>query len=133
MLDASIIEGYHCQESIKITKEHWISLLQDEEIITKTDFRLLKVMFNCYGCDVTVKQLSKKLGMSHPPLNRQVGRLGERIAMKLEIQASSLQYGGVKWWIIPFCGKRTRDGYCWKLRPELHQAMQQIEEITIPE
>ncbi len=69
----------------------------------------------------------------HVALNHQVGELGKRIATKLEIQASSLQYGGVKWWIVPFCGKGTRDGYCWKLRPELQQAMRKIVDITIPE
>jgi len=112
MLNESITERYHCQDSIKIKREQWITLLKDKEIITKKDFELLEVMFNCYDCNVTGKQLAQKLGMPHPPLNRQVGRLGERIATKLEIQASSLQYGGVKWGIIPFCGTRTRDGYC---------------------
>lgn len=134
MLDKSITEGYHCQDSIQITKEQWISLLQDNEIITEEDFRLLKVMFDCYGYDVTVEQLSQKLGMPHhAPLNHQVGELGKRIATKLAIQASSLQYGGLKWWIVPFCGKGIRDGYCWKLRSELQQAMQEIVEITIAE
>jgi 5-methylcytosine-specific restriction protein A len=133
MLDNRITEGYHCQDLIKITKEQWISLLKDEEIVTKKDFRLLEVMYDCYGCNVTGKQLAQNLGMPHPPLNHQVGELGKRIAKKLEIQASSLQYGGPKWWSVPFCGKKTREGYCWKLRPELHQAMRQIKEITIPE
>ena len=134
MLDESITDGYHCQDSIKITKEQWISLLQDKEIITEQDLRLLEVMYDCYGCNVTGEQLSQKLGMPHHArLNYQVGELGKRIATKLEIQASSLQYGGVKWWIVPFCGKRTRDGYCWKLRPELQQAIQEIVDLTIPE
>ena len=133
MLNKSITEGYHCQDSIKITKEQWKSLLKDEKIITKKDLQLFEVMYDCYGCNVTGKQLSQKLEMPHPTLNHQVGELGKRIAKKLEIQTSSLQYGGVKRWIIPFCGKRTRDGYCWKLRLELQEAMEEILEEPIAE
>ena len=111
MLNKSITEGYHCQDSIKITKEQWKSLLKDEKIITKKDLQLFEVMYDCYGCDVTGEQLSQKLGMPHPaPLNHQVGELGKRIAKKLEIQTSSLHYGGIKWWIVPFCGKGISDG-----------------------
>jgi hypothetical protein len=69
MLDASITEGFHCQDSIQITKEQWLSLLQDNEIITEEDSRLLKVMFDSYGCDVTGEQLSQKLGMPHHALS----------------------------------------------------------------
>ena len=32
-----------------------------------------------------------------------------------------------------FVGKEPRDGYCWKLRPELQEAMQEIVEIPIAE
>ncbi len=134
MLDESITEGYHCYGSIQITKEQWISFLNDDEIITKQDFRLIEVMYDCYDCDVTGEQLSQKLGMPHhAPLNHQVGELGKRIAAKLEIQISSLPNGVVKWWIVPFCGKGTRVGYCWKLKPELKEAMQEILEVQIPE
>ena len=133
MLNKSITGGYHCQDSIKITKEQWKSLLKDEKIITKKELQLFEVMYDCYGYNVTGKQLSQKLEMPHPTLNHQVGELGKRIAKKLEIQTSSLQYGGVKRWIIPFCGKRTRDGYCWKLRLELQEAMEEILEEPIAE
>lgn len=134
MLDESVAAGYDCQGSIKITKEQWISFLQDTEIITEEDFRLLKVMLACYDCDVTGEQLSQKLSMpNHRPLNLQVGRLGKRIAAKLEIQTPSFPNGVVKWWIVPFCGKGTSHGYCWKLRPELQAAMKEVLEIPIPE
>lgn len=75
--------------------------------------------------DVRIRSLASQ-ELFREPLNHQVGELGKRIATKLEIQVSSLQNGGVKRWIVPFCGKRTRDGYCWKLRPELQQAMQEM-------
>ncbi len=126
-MDKSITERYDCPGSFKITKEEWISLLNDEETIKEKDFQLFKVMYNNYDCDVPGKQLSRQLNMSHhAPLNSQVGQLGQRIAAKLEIPESCLQYGGTKWWIVPFCGKDTRDGYCWKLRQELQEAMGEI-------
>lgn len=124
MLEVSRTDGYHCQPDFKITKEQWMLLLNDEEIITEQDIRLFEVMYDCFDSNVTGKQLSQKLEMTnHRPLNSQVARLGRRIAAMLEIPDSNLIYGRVKRWIIPFCGKRTRDGYCWRLRPELWEAM----------
>lgn len=129
LLDKSRTKEYDCLGSFTITKEQWISLLNDVEIITEKDFQLFTVMYNNYDCDVPVKQLSQQLKLTrHYILNFQVKPLGERIAKELKIPDSSLQVEGkVRRWIVPFCGKDIKGtGYCWKLRPELQEAMGEI-------
>ena len=142
MLDESVSERIHWKDPINITKEQWMFLLEDKEIITEKDIQLLKLIYASDGCMATAAQLARILRMPHhAPLNSQVGHLGKRIVKKLNIQVPKQKYGeGVNWWHVPFWGTGTKEGFYWILRPELQEAMREIDEeeallleITIPE
>src|SRR5438874_1157384 len=134
-------ESIHWKDPINITVGQWMFLLEDKEIITEQDIQLLRLIYARDGCMATARQLAQILRMPHhAPLNSQVGRLGKRIVKTLNIQAPKQKYGeGVNWWHVPFWGTGTREGFYWILRPELQEAMREIDEeaflleIPIPE
>ena len=130
------------QKPVSITKEQWMSILKDKDIITEKDLQVLKLTYNV-GCAATSPQLAQLLDMPHyAPLNRQVGELGKRIAEKLNIQAIEKRHGeGFDWWNVPFWGTSTKEGFYWILRPELEEAIcglctlgeSFLEEVSFPE
>ena len=142
MLEENVNKRLLWKEPVNITKEQWMFLLEDKNIITEKDFQLLKLIYDCDSCMATAMQLTQILRRPHhAPLNSQVGRLGKRIVKTLNIQAPKQKYGeGVNWWNVPFLGMGTREGFYWILRPELQEAMREIDEeeallleITMPE
>ncbi len=87
MLDESISEQLQREDPIDITKEQWMTILEDPDLITEKDIQLLKLIFDCQDCKASTSKLAELLKMPHhAPLNKQVGRLGEKIAEKLNIQ-----------------------------------------------
>ena len=117
-------------DPIDITKEQWIDLLQDQSITSKEDIVLLQLIYASDDYRATASQLVPFLKMKHhAPINSQVGRWGKRIVNGLNIQAPWQKYGeGVNWWHVPFLGEATKEGYYWTLRPELKEAIDELDE-----
>ncbi len=116
---------------INITKEQWISLLRDKETITEQDLQLLKAMYGCDGCKATAPQLAQLLDISHyVSVNKQVGFLGQKIIDKLNISAKWPK--GYLTFNAPFTGEKRVTGrkekIYWILRPELQEAIREIDE-----
>src|SRR2546426_4582430 len=142
MLDQSVSERLQWKDHINITKEQWMIILEDKGIMTENDVQLLRLIYSCDGYKATASQLAQLLHMPHhAPLNRQVGQLGKRIVKKLNIPAPEKKYDeGFNWWNVPFWGEKRKEGFYWILRPELQEALREIDdeealllEITIPE
>ena len=114
--------------SIDISKEQWMMLLEEQDIIKEQDVRLLQLLYSKSECKATAGQLAEILHMPHhAPLNTQVGRLGKRIVNYLNIHAIRQRYGdGYNWWEVPFIGYSSREGFYWQLRPELQEAMREL-------
>ncbi|MHB8598985.1 MAG: HNH endonuclease [Ktedonobacteraceae bacterium] len=142
MLDESTQERIHWKDPIDITKEQWMFLLENEEIITEKDIQLLKLIYDCDSCMATGAQLAQRLRMPHhAPLNSQVGHLGKRIVKTLNISAPRQRDGeGVNWWHVLFWGAGTKEGFYWILRPQLQEAIRELDgeealslKMTLPE
>lgn len=134
--------GESWKDPINITKEQWMILLEDKDIITEKDVELLKLIYVREGCKAKSSQLAQLLHLPHHILlNSQVGQLGKRIVEKLNIQAPKYKHGvGFNWWNVPFWGEEIKEGIYWILRPGLQEAIREIDEeeassleITIPE
>jgi 5-methylcytosine-specific restriction protein A len=132
MLDESINERLQRKDSIDITKEQWMTILKDPDLITEKDIKLLKLIFNCKNYEARSSQLAQLLNMSHHlPINGQIGRLGKRIAEKLDIQVPTRSplTNDPMWWSVPFRGRNEGEGrFCYILKSELKEAMQEIYE-----
>jgi len=125
MFDESISEGIYWRDPVNITKEQWIILLEERDAITEKDIQLLNLIYAIEGCRATAGRLAQLLNMPHhAPLNSQVGRLGRRIVDELNIQAPKQKYGeGFNWWHVLFWGEAAKEGFYWILRPELKDAL----------
>jgi 5-methylcytosine-specific restriction protein A len=121
------------EEPVNITKEQWINLLRDEEVIKEEDVEVLKLIYTSIDSSATASQLARLLNMPHfAPLNSQVGRLGKRIVNKIKIEAPKEKYGdGYNWWNVPFLGKSTKEGFYWILRLELKEAMKDLYKVSL--
>ena len=122
------------KDPIDITKEQWVVLLKNKDIITKEDLRLLKALYDCPGCEARSPQLAQLLNMPHhAPINNQAFRLGQKIVEELNILAPKYhnpeKYGeGFNWWNVPFWGEKRKGKIYWILRPELQEAMRATDE-----
>lgn len=112
-------------DQINITKSQWIELLQDRTIFKYEDIELLKLIYLSDNYMATASQLINLLDVSHViVLNNQVGRLGKRIADKLNVIVPKYKYGeGYNWWHIPFLGAKWKNRFYWILREELRDAV----------
>lgn len=128
MLDQSKNERNYWNTFVGITKEQWMVLLEDRGMIKEQDLQLLILIYNRSGYKATAGQLAQLLNMPHhAPLNRQIGQLGKRIVKKLNIQAVRQKHGeGYNWWEVPFTGYGSKEGFYWELRPELQEAMHEL-------
>ena len=125
------------KDPIDITKEQWMVLLKNKDIITEEDLRLLEALYDCPGCEARSPQLAQVLNMPHhAPINNQAYRLGVSIVEKLNILAPKYhnpdKYGeGFNWWNVPFWGVQRKRKIYWILRPELQEAMQNTLDLML--
>lgn len=107
-------------EPIGITKEQWMAILEDEDIVTEKDRELLKLMYG--GEWFRAPKLAELLQISYYGLiNLQAGHLGKRVAEKLGIPVPEWR------WRVLFWGKGEEGFFYWSLRPELRDAMSELE------
>lgn len=128
MFDQSKEKRISWNTPIDITKEQWMMLLEDRDMITGQDLQIFKVIYSYEGHKATAGQVAQQLNMlHHAPINSQMGQLGKRIVKKLNIQAIRKKYGeGYNWWEVPFTGYSSKEGFYWELRPELQEALGEI-------
>jgi 5-methylcytosine-specific restriction protein A len=134
MFDESRSEQPQREDPLHITKEQWMSMLKDSDLITEKDITLLKLIFHSKNGEARSSQLAQLLKMSHYlPINSQIGRLGKRIAEKLAIQVPTRSplTNDPMWWSVPFRGRDEGEGRFWyRLKPELKEAMQELYEAS---
>ncbi len=95
-------------EDLNITKDQWIALLEDSNVVKEEDIELLKLFFDFEHCKTTALQLARQLDKSHyVQINNQVWRLGQRIVDKLHISAPKRTNDSTMWWHVPFWESRT--------------------------
>ena len=71
MLDESVSEQLQRKDPIDITKEQWMTILEDPDIITEQDIKLLELIFDCKDCKASTSQLAQLLNKpSHAPINK---------------------------------------------------------------
>lgn len=132
MMDEGVSERHQWRDLISITKEQWLTILEDRDVVTEKDVQLLELLYSCDGCEATASFLARLLNMPHhAPLNGQVGQLGKRIVERLGISAPRRRYEeGFNWWHVPFLGETRKKGFYWILRPELQETMREIDAVS---
>lgn len=114
----------------EITKEKWIELLHDENIFNFNSMCMMRQMLDIGG-QATNTELSKKYGTKNG-YNGIVKALAKRMIEETNCKLPP-QEENAKRWPVLFIGKKVQkddehDGtYIWKLRPELEDALKQMD------
>lgn len=105
----------------------WFELVGNEDIFTPVSMDMLSKMLELGGSS-TCKELSEAFGDTPNHYNAVGASLGERVALKLDIEPHINQWGGNQYWSVPFLGKAAdkdqAGAFVWKIRPELKLALE---------
>ena len=108
-----------------LTKEDWLSLLEDNDVFDKKSIIVLNHILECGG-QATCTQLADKYGNTKNFYNKNASALAKRVIAK----TGCSQYQNdeeTKYWPVLFIGKKAQEddtgSYIWKLRDELKDAL----------
>ena len=111
--------------------EDWVKLLNDPEIFTTSNLEIMARILD-FGGAATCKQLSNKYGEHENFYNSGSSKLAERIHKKTNCPVMAENTENSRWWPILYLGRYNEDKnvsgvYIWKLRPELAEALKQVD------
>lgn len=113
-----------------LTVDKWLELLGDRTIFTEDSLEIMKRMKDIGG-EATCSELAETYGKSANFYNRGSSALAERIAKRTGCPVMKKDSRHKRWWPILYVGKWVQDDrsgtYIWKLRPELSDALDQID------
>ena len=112
---------------IEITVADYKRALTSPEVLKERSIELLRVLHDAPNCEATSRQLAEILGYADfPPANALVGKLGKRIAKCLNISLPEREDNSPGWWKIVAKGAQRPQGFTWRLRRELIEAMMDL-------
>lgn len=111
--------------------DDWVKLLNDPEVFTQSNLEIM-ARFQDFGGVATCKQLSDKYGESANFYNSGSSYLAKRIHEKTNCKVMAENTENSRWWPILYLGRYNEDKnvsgvYIWKLRPELAEALKQVD------
>ena len=111
--------------------DDWVKLLNDPEVFTTSNLEIM-ARFQDFGGVATCKQLSDKYGESANFYNSGSSYLAKRIYEKTNCPVMAENTENSRWWPILYLGcynedKNVSGVYIWKLRPELAEALTQVD------
>ena len=114
-----------------IDKNKWRELLQNPEIFDTSSLERMKRLLD-FGGAATCKQLSEKYGETIPFYNFGSVALAKKIYKKTNCRRPPLKNNtNARWWPILYLGKwadkSTSGTYIWCLRPELREALEELD------
>lgn len=116
----------------KLSVEDWQSFLEEDKIKYPSTLAMLKAMLELGG-EATCKHLGEFLGEHQSSCISRGSYLGRRVKLKFNLPAC-MDNEKERYFAIPFIGKyyeENRDLYVWKLRPELREALQNMDLSTV--
>ena len=122
MIETEIKDWYPSKREYDpgIKEKQWEELVRDESIFTKNSL----VTFACIqnATSGTCAGMAKQYGRSANFYNTNVWQTGKRIADKLKIPLVLRESGNEKYWPVCCLGRYVKDGFEYKIRPELEAA-----------
>lgn len=113
-----------------ISKEQWLTVLNDKEIIGPVWGGALAAFYEAGG-QATCKQIAEKYNKTASGISGNCTQLAKRIHKKTQCPLSIRENGKKRYWSILFQGKNAgpdvSGGFIWKLRPELYEALTEFD------
>lgn len=117
-------EGFF-DADIDITKEEWLALVSDPEIKDNVYIDVLTKFLREPGHASTCKALGKKYDCSYGYFNGAIMNFGRYVKKKLNRFYVENTNGTESFWNIAMIGRHVKDGFEWRLRKELVDALQE--------
>ncbi len=118
-----------------LTSKQWIEILQNESITMENSYNILKTIYEFPKHKGYASEIGLKLGFKgkspHVPINLEIGRFGKRIAKYYDIDLTIRENQKYKFWDLFFIGKDEGQMFLWKLRPEIIEAFQEINDKNL--
>ncbi len=115
------------ENRIRISKDQYKLALSSEGILKERNLELLRVLYDAPNCAATAPQLAEVLGYRNfPPINALVGQLGKRIANFLNITLIPREDNSPGWWQIVADGEQRPEGFTWRLKTPLVEALEEL-------
>lgn len=112
---------------VSISKARFKVALRADDVLKDRSIELLTVLFDAPACRATATQIAQILGYEDfPPVNALIGKLGKRIAIQLGIDLPQRPANSPGWWQIVATGEYTEEGFAWRLRPQLSEALVEL-------
>lgn len=119
-------EEYLCEMDISV--EEWKEILQDETLLNANYKDALIKFYSEPEHKATCKALGEKFGVSPNSFNATITNFAKAVQKKLNRFEVLGTDGKPTYWAIPMLGKHVGEHFEWQIRPELAQA---IEEMNI--
>lgn len=110
-----------------ITVEQWKELLQDKAVFRSPNLKMLLALYEQPDKKLIFKMLADQLGLNVSGLNGQVISLGKRIVNRTGIPRRIRIDGSERFWNICFMGEKIEQSFALIIRPELIQAIDEME------
>jgi predicted HNH restriction endonuclease len=119
---------------VEISKDQFKDALLADGVLKSENQKLLSFMFFAERCEATAPQLTKALGYGDKaaPANSVVGNLGKRIASYLSLNVPVRENKSPGWWRVVATGEQKSEGYTWRLRKNLADALIELDLIIEP-
>lgn len=112
-----------------ITVEMWTQVLEEPQVTSLENLAMLKMMMELGG-ESTCAKLAEKYGKSPYYYNALGSGYGSKLSNYFHIEPI-VDNGEVRYFVFPFQGKAVKEEgkgrYMWRIRPELKEALEQMD------
>ena len=109
--------------NVVISKEQWLDFLSHRELMPEQYMALLANMYSIGGIASCIK-MEELFGRTFNYYRNLVGTMGQRAVKFFNVEACNQE--NATYWPIMFLGHSENDGYNYKIRPELYDALTEI-------
>jgi len=116
---------------MELSKEQYKNALKADGVLKDGNLELLNFLFSATLCEATAPEITAALGYGNKPgpANAILGNLGKRISKHLGIELPERQNNSPGWWQLIAHGEQRTEGFVWRLREELIDALIELDLI----
>ncbi|WP_223812558.1 hypothetical protein [Geobacillus thermoleovorans] len=97
-------------EPLEISTAVWIKMLQDKEVTTENDLKILKLVYESKNHEIRASEIASRLNIPHHgPINLQISRFSKRVIHNTGVQPPLRKDGKPRWWHVPFWDMKNQE------------------------
>jgi len=113
------------QETRQLTVGEWVKILRDKEVTKNSDLQILRVVFYEEDYALNGKEIARSINHPGKHVNGQIMGYARRIANKYDIEFRR-KNEKTQYWAFFFHGKYNAPYFWWQLKPNLIEALKQL-------